>query len=433
MARKKMQEPERWITVNGQHLPVYPGGIIGQPGQEPPKEKKASKKSDEDKLVEKARKKLSGMSGIDQSKVAITPDSIKAAGGSVDIGDYHIEIGKLYNSKTGNYDGGFGKKTAVSTEKGGHRETKYFNSPEKAIEFAQKSSASKPATTSDEDFDSLRASKKIDSSKQFSANSSAERINAISKNHNNGGGDRENDWKQVREELEKAPAGTVMIQNHSRGLKLQYTKGEDGKWTNSSYSDSSPMDSKTLSMGWVGQDWRPDVEFTTPKNALTSQQLRDSQDAAVSGRLNQALGLDRNNRKIGGRSTKQVDTDKVSNTIKKAGYDEKEVINTFAKRNGWTAEEARKKLENARPDDIKRIMTKEQRRDNAFQPATTSRNARYDTSRANNMSLVSKSSSALKTMYRNASPEEKKIIAAELASRGFYRKNDKWTSMGGGR
>ena len=43
MARKKMQEPERWITVNGQHLPVYPGGIIGQPGQTPPAKESKSK------------------------------------------------------------------------------------------------------------------------------------------------------------------------------------------------------------------------------------------------------------------------------------------------------------------------------------------------------------------------------------------------------
>lgn len=43
MARKKMQEPERWITVNGQHLPVYPGGVIGQPGQKEPKKDTTSK------------------------------------------------------------------------------------------------------------------------------------------------------------------------------------------------------------------------------------------------------------------------------------------------------------------------------------------------------------------------------------------------------
>lgn len=34
MAKKKLEEPERWITVNGQHLPVYPGGRIGAPGQQ---------------------------------------------------------------------------------------------------------------------------------------------------------------------------------------------------------------------------------------------------------------------------------------------------------------------------------------------------------------------------------------------------------------
>lgn len=43
MARKKLEEPEKWITVNGQHLPVYAGGRIGAPGQEKPKKDTTSK------------------------------------------------------------------------------------------------------------------------------------------------------------------------------------------------------------------------------------------------------------------------------------------------------------------------------------------------------------------------------------------------------
>lgn len=34
MAKKKLEEPVKWITVNGKHLPVYESGRIGQPGQE---------------------------------------------------------------------------------------------------------------------------------------------------------------------------------------------------------------------------------------------------------------------------------------------------------------------------------------------------------------------------------------------------------------
>ena len=47
---------------------------------------------------------------------------------------------------------------------------------------------------------------------------------------------------------------------------------------------------------------------------------------------------------------------------------------------------------------------------------------------------MSKSSGALKTMYKNATTEEeRKKIGSELNTRGFYNKNGKWTSKGGGR
>lgn len=49
-------------------------------------------------------------------------------------------------------------------------------------------------------------------------------------------------------------------------------------------------------------------------------------------------------------------------------------------------------------------------------------------------SLISMSSSKLKTLYNNASSEEeRKRIGTELTIRGFYRKNGRWSSMGGGR
>lgn len=144
--------------------------------------------------------------------------------------------------------------------------------------------------------------KETSKAKGFSAEAAAKDINAISMSHNNRGGDTENDWKKVRDTLEAAPAGTVMIQTGDRGAKYQFTKGEDGQWHGSWDSDS-----KTLSMGWVGQGHRPEVEFTTPDKALSKEQIKDTQTAAVNGKLNQQLGLDKNGYKIGNRSTPKVD------------------------------------------------------------------------------------------------------------------------------
>ena len=66
MAKKKLEEPEKWITVNGQHLPVYPGGRIGQPGQ---KEEKKSKQATSKKETESKSqpKKISGYSHVLQN------------------------------------------------------------------------------------------------------------------------------------------------------------------------------------------------------------------------------------------------------------------------------------------------------------------------------------------------------------------------------
>ena len=70
------------------------------------------------------------------SASGITVDDVKRNGGSMKIGGYLIDIGRLYNRKTDDYSGGFGKKTLVSNfDKGVER---VFNSPEKAVEFLNK-------------------------------------------------------------------------------------------------------------------------------------------------------------------------------------------------------------------------------------------------------------------------------------------------------
>lgn len=70
------------------------------------------------------------------SSINITEEAIKNSGGSLHIGDYVIEIGRLYDRKTDSYSGGFGKKTIVYNDAKGI--DKVFNSPESAIEFLKK-------------------------------------------------------------------------------------------------------------------------------------------------------------------------------------------------------------------------------------------------------------------------------------------------------
>lgn len=70
------------------------------------------------------------------SDINITEEVIKNNGGSLHIGDYVIEIGRLYDRKTDSYSGGFGKKTIVYNDAKGI--DKVFNSPESAIEFLKK-------------------------------------------------------------------------------------------------------------------------------------------------------------------------------------------------------------------------------------------------------------------------------------------------------
>ena len=65
--------------------------------------------------------------------INISEESIKNNGGSLHIGDYVIEIGRLYDRKTDSYSGSFGKKTIVYNDAKGI--DKVFNSPERAIEF----------------------------------------------------------------------------------------------------------------------------------------------------------------------------------------------------------------------------------------------------------------------------------------------------------
>ena len=70
------------------------------------------------------------------SDLNITEEAIKNNGGSLHIGDYVIEIGRLYDRKTDSYSGDFGKKTIVYNDAKGI--DKVFNSPESAIEFLRK-------------------------------------------------------------------------------------------------------------------------------------------------------------------------------------------------------------------------------------------------------------------------------------------------------
>ena len=321
MASKKNshvnEEPVGWVTVKGVHFPKWKDGTIGWDQGQANVNDKGTMSTEELNKAELRRDELWDK----EDKHKITKAEKK------ELDDLQRSISEHYAAKR-----------------------KYESEKVKEVSKEVKSSKG--------------------DNKKFSANSSAERINAISKHHNNGGSEGE-DWKKVRAELDNAPTGTVMIQTGNRGAKFQYEKQADGNWknTNTGYVQNS----KTVSMSWVGFGVRPQVEFTTSKNALTNEQVKDTQDAAVSGRLNQALGLDRNGRKIGNRSTPKVDSSV---------------------------------------------------------PKTASRNAKYDTGRA---TLTSKSSSQLKTMYKNASPEEQKKIASEMAIRGFYRKDGKWYSRGGGR
>lgn len=118
----------------------------------------------------------------------------------------------------------------------------------------------------------------------FSAKESAKTINAISSSMNNGGevGER---WKKVRDILQAAPVGTVMTQTGNRGVKFQYEKTGEDEWT--STTDGYKSDSKTQSMSWVGNGNKPDVEFHTKDKAPTRDEVKDAQNAAVSGQLDQ--------------------------------------------------------------------------------------------------------------------------------------------------
>ena len=154
---------------------------------------------------------------------------------------------------------------------------------------------------------------KLNGKKSGSEKSGADAINEITKRRQNGGGTGD-DWKKVRDHLEQAPAGTVMTQTGDRGVKFQYTKGEDGKWHND--QTSTAQDSKTVSMGWTGTGRGYQVEFS--KKGLTKEQLKESQDRAVSGKLNQQLGLDKNGNKIGTRMSPKVESKSESKVSEKS-------------------------------------------------------------------------------------------------------------------
>lgn len=108
--------------------------------------------------------------------------------------------------------------------------------------------------------------RKAEPAKKFDAKERTSYINNLSKLRNNGD-KKDEDWRVVRQSLDNAPTGTVMISRGERGTETQYKKLEDGNWeymTGPFKGDK--RDSKTMSMGWAGHTGRsPEVEFTTEK------------------------------------------------------------------------------------------------------------------------------------------------------------------------
>jgi len=187
--------------------------------------------------------------------------------------------------------------------------------------------------------------------KKFSSEESAKKINDISKNHNNGGGNRKEDWKQVRDALDAAPADTTLITTGDRGMKFQYTKNKDGVWRS---SDGYETDSKGISMSWVGNGYRPQVELTSAKNALTNDQIKDTHTNAVNGVLNQRLGLDKNGNPIKSTIKKYTASDKERYKAKEA-FARGDISPEEMKHYGFSDKEIEDIREMGRKDALKRV------------------------------------------------------------------------------
>lgn len=106
----------------------------------------------------------------------------------------------------------------------------------------------------------------------FKAKERTDYINNISKLRNNGD-KKDEDWRVVRQTLDHAPTGTVMIEKGERGSERQYKKLADGSWEyiTGSYKGEK-TDSKTMSMGWAGHTgMSPSIEFTTEKKMAAAK------------------------------------------------------------------------------------------------------------------------------------------------------------------
>lgn len=286
----KSKNIKRWITIEGNHIPVYEDGSLGGAAEKMGLSKETTGSSVKDKESDRmAWTEKAPMSQEEfQQKYGKKSEAQEKA--EKDFEEY-IKFQQGINKN---------REDAVKQDEIDKiSKTEHISKAEAKKIYDEGSFEAELEEYSDPEYknvtEGVKTEKQLAKEKgsSFSADSAAKKINDISMNHNNRGGDTENDWKQVRDTLEEAPVGTTMIQTGDRGAKYQFTKGEDGKWHGSWDSDS-----KTLSMGWVGQGHRPSVEFTTPDKALTNEQLKDTQTAAVNGALNQRLGLSKSGKPI---------------------------------------------------------------------------------------------------------------------------------------
>ena len=118
MARKKLEEPEKWITVNGQHLPVYAGGRIGAPGQsEPDRKAKTTKTKKQDANQTYKKKEL--MDGGKKTNTAYKY-------GEGHITEYADEVKPEFHG---------GESYKYSAHKTGEASSKYFKTEKEAQEY----------------------------------------------------------------------------------------------------------------------------------------------------------------------------------------------------------------------------------------------------------------------------------------------------------
>lgn len=464
MARKKLEEPERWITVNGQHLPVYPGGVIGQPGQTPPAEEKKTSSSSKESVEKKINALYNDVKDLPKKLPEGHEYAIynKTRGEFEGKGTYSSKNPENVVTREGTTSYGFRGSNTVAKE---FERRKQINPDDEyqivAIKKGPARSEAENAKIREEaahqrQYAEANAAEKKNQTSPKTAHSTVadtvqQNVDALNDFHDKAwkyGADRDALKTLIRQRANEMPDGTVLArvnqetssQYTSKGI-MQQTETKmsklykiNGQW--SRYKDGSGKIDDIASEVIHGSGKLQTLESAKQeaaklqetdeiktrgygtKERFTSTKDNDKSSAITPDSIKAAGG----SADIG---DYHIEIGKLYNS-KTGNYD-----GGFGKKTAVSTEKGGHRETKYFNSPEKAIEFAQ--KSSTSKPATTSRNARYDTSRANNMSLVSKSSSALKTMYRNASPEEKKIIAAELASRGFYRKNDKWTSMGGGR